>query len=282
MTIRTKWALLIASVAFGCASALAAAGPIGWWKLNETSGTTAADSSGNGNPGSIGAGVTLGAAGADGTAFRFNAFDFGSQVTVPRGDGDLAPPTTQITASAWINPSGDWSCGGFGQCAVVSNEGFPGDNTWGYGLRVIDGGMTLQWCWGTQNGPGDCAYGFYPFPANTWTNIVGTYDGAVLRAYVNGVLVATNVNAFPALDTTRDLVIGRLPSGQLGWDGGIDDVRIYDRTADSALLGQLAHLLPETKEQCKQGGWASYGVFRNQGDCVSWISTGGRNAPAGN
>ena len=33
------------------------------------------------------------------------------------------------------------------------------------------------------------------------------------------------------------------------------------------------------KESCKNGGWEAFGVFKNQGDCVSWFATGGRNAP---
>ncbi len=28
---------------------------------------------------------------------------------------------------------------------------------------------------------------------------------------------------------------------------------------------------PTTKEQCKHGGWKTYGVFKNQGDCVSFV-----------
>jgi hypothetical protein len=38
--------------------------------------------------------------------------------------------------------------------------------------------------------------------------------------------------------------------------------------------------LPETKEQCKDGGWQTYGIFKNQGDCVSFVATGGKNPPA--
>jgi hypothetical protein len=38
---------------------------------------------------------------------------------------------------------------------------------------------------------------------------------------------------------------------------------------------------PTTKDACKQGGWVSYGVFKNQGDCVSWVATGGSNPPDG-
>jgi hypothetical protein len=40
--------------------------------------------------------------------------------------------------------------------------------------------------------------------------------------------------------------------------------------------------LPNTKEDCKNGGWQGFfGVFKNQGDCVSFVATGGRNPPAG-
>ncbi len=39
--------------------------------------------------------------------------------------------------------------------------------------------------------------------------------------------------------------------------------------------------LPTSKEQCKNGGWKTYGVFKNQGDCVSFVATGGKNPPAG-
>jgi hypothetical protein len=35
------------------------------------------------------------------------------------------------------------------------------------------------------------------------------------------------------------------------------------------------------KDQCKNGGWLNYGVFKNQGDCVSFVATGGKNPPAG-
>ena len=38
---------------------------------------------------------------------------------------------------------------------------------------------------------------------------------------------------------------------------------------------------PAVKDFCKQGGWVSFGVFKNQGDCVSWVATGGANPPSG-
>ena len=39
---------------------------------------------------------------------------------------------------------------------------------------------------------------------------------------------------------------------------------------------------PTSADQCKNGGWKNYGTtFRNQGDCVSYVATGGRNQPRG-
>lgn len=35
--------------------------------------------------------------------------------------------------------------------------------------------------------------------------------------------------------------------------------------------------LPASKDGCKDGRWRTHGVFRNQGDCVSFVATGGSN-----
>jgi len=38
---------------------------------------------------------------------------------------------------------------------------------------------------------------------------------------------------------------------------------------------------PTSADQCKKGGWQTYGVFKNQGDCVSFVATKGKNKPKG-
>jgi hypothetical protein len=38
--------------------------------------------------------------------------------------------------------------------------------------------------------------------------------------------------------------------------------------------------LPASTEQCKNGGWVQFG-FKNEGGCVSFVATGGKNPPAG-
>lgn len=47
-------------------------------------------------------------------------------------------------------------------------------------------------------------------------------------------------------------------------------------TADSPTIAA-----PTSKDQCKGNGWKTFGgTFKSQGDCVSYVSTGGRNKPA--
>lgn len=39
--------------------------------------------------------------------------------------------------------------------------------------------------------------------------------------------------------------------------------------------------VPTSADQCKNGGWKSYGIFKNQGDCVSFVTTHGKNPASG-
>jgi DNA-binding beta-propeller fold protein YncE len=39
--------------------------------------------------------------------------------------------------------------------------------------------------------------------------------------------------------------------------------------------------VPTIKDQCKNGGWRNFGAFKNQGDCVSFVATKGKNPPSG-
>ena len=50
---------------------------------------------------------------------------------------------------------------------------------------------------------------------------------------------------------------------------------------DNDGVAVLAAGMPSGKDACKKGGWISFGVFKNQGDCVSWVATKGKNPPTG-
>jgi Tol biopolymer transport system component len=40
-----------------------------------------------------------------------------------------------------------------------------------------------------------------------------------------------------------------------------------------------AQIFPATKDECKDGGFERFGIFTNQGDCVSYVATKGTNGP---
>jgi hypothetical protein len=55
------------------------------------------------------------------------------------------------------------------------------------------------------------------------------------------------------------------------WDFFIDNVSFTVPTPNNPF--------PTSKSECKNGGWQSFRVFKNQGDCVSYVATEGRNLP---
>lgn len=57
-----------------------------------------------------------------------------------------------------------------------------------------------------------------------------------------------------------------------------------DADADGVGAACDTQELPRTKEDCKDEGWRAFdgaATFKNQGDCVSYVSTGAENTPAG-
>ncbi|MDX6449462.1 MAG: hypothetical protein QOK32_849 [Gaiellaceae bacterium] len=50
--------------------------------------------------------------------------------------------------------------------------------------------------------------------------------------------------------------------------------------AFASTLTETVPALPTTKDECKNGGWQTFGVFKNQGECVSFVSNGGKKPPA--
>jgi hypothetical protein len=52
--------------------------------------------------------------------------------------------------------------------------------------------------------------------------------------------------------------------------------------ADLGFQASFSSPLPTSKGQCMNGGWKNFGTtFKNQGDCVSFVATGGKNPPSG-
>ena len=78
------------------------------------------------------------------------------------------------------------------------------------------------------------------FTPNTWTHLVGTYDGTDIRCYKNGVLVSTTNHPGPIYDNDRFLTLGYFIPDY--WKGSIDDLFIYGKALSQAEVTQLYNL----------------------------------------
>jgi hypothetical protein len=72
-------------------------------------------------------------------------------------------------------------------------------------------------------------YGGSALPVNTWTHLAATYDGAMLRLYVNAVPVTAQAQSGPIGVFSGPLRIGGNASLGEYFQGRIDEVRVYNR-----------------------------------------------------
>jgi Concanavalin A-like lectin/glucanases superfamily len=73
------------------------------------------------------------------------------------------------------------------------------------------------------------ARGTSQIPLNTWTHLAVTYDGTVVRMFVDGVQVGTRAVTGSIAVSTGALRIGGNTVWPEWFDGLIDEVRIYSR-----------------------------------------------------
>jgi galactitol-specific phosphotransferase system IIB component len=198
---------------------------VGEWHFDENTGATAFDSSGKGNDGTI-SGATW-TTGKIGSALEYGG-DADHYVEVP--DSPSLDITNQITIEAWIYPTGNteiWP-------TVIDK--------YNYGIYLGEPweGQPKAYIWIMDSSGGWHDVGTYApvLPLNTWTHVVGTFDGQSLKIYYNGELQETS--NFTATIGTNDfpLRIGSSdPAVWGGWEfpfmGKIDEVRIYSYALSS-------------------------------------------------
>lgn len=91
--------------------------------------------------------------------------------------------------------------------------------------------------------------------------------------------------AFPEVSTSnlatiyRATINGQLSAGTAsGSIDGSPGSRVPPNFSENFASSGVVQLT--SKAQCADGGWQSFG-FKNQGDCVSFVATGGKNPPSG-
>ena len=189
-------------------------GLVAAYSFNEGSGSTARDSSGSGNPGTL-SNATW-ATGKYGNALNFN----GTNARVNVANSSSLQLSSGMTLEAWVNPS------------TVSSAWrdvvYKGDDN--YYLRVRRT-RTSRPAGGGTFGSGKAnsnAFGSTALTANTWSHLALTYDGGTLRLYVNGTQVGTQNRSGVIASSTNQLQIGGDSIYGQYFRGLIDEVRVYN------------------------------------------------------
>ena len=239
-----KIVCLISSVVVLCMVTSASAGLVANWALDETSGTVAADSSGNGNDGTLSADpapvwVT--------DAERGNVLEFGpglGEVNAGAGVGAGA----DLTVAFWMKPSDKEfqrpiSC----MDLADADPDYSANPGWFLMLRHDEWGDQVppnMWfrMTGTEGAwnEGDLWLDA-SWVHNAWTAVAFTFDEATdtLSGYINGVLAGTTVvpEGRSVGSLTNSLIMGH--GGTEDYQGLLDDVYIYDHVLTEAEIQGL-------------------------------------------
>jgi hypothetical protein len=205
------------------------AGLIGWWKFDETSGTTAADSSGGhhtgtlvGNakwaPGKIGGAIALDGHGSFVRIAGKTAFDMADQTTI----------------ACWVNIHSvpvEWM-------AIVTK----GDSAWRLSTDHQERKFHMSVNDYNHNDVEAISlHGTTEVNADEWHHVASVYDGKVMKLYVDGKLDATKPWAGGIAKNNSDVLIGEnVEQPNRCFDGLIGDVRIYNYALSESEIKALA------------------------------------------
>jgi len=207
---------------------------VGWWKFDEGSGTTALDSSGSGNHGTL-VGNPRWVPGMIGSALEFD----GTEDAVEIPNSDSLSITEAITIAAWTYMAANAS----GEMAIVS-KGVWGANDLPYELTEDSGGV-IFWQFYDDAGRDTCSPDSPP--VDEWHHIAATYDGTIFKCYIDAVLAEEWGYVGEMPENKRPVTIGRRSGGGTYYQGVLDEVVIYNRALDETeivpvMIGRIPEL----------------------------------------
>ena len=207
--------------------ATALGGLIGHWTLDETTGSTITDSSGNGNNGTWSDGVNNDvaeetSAGKIGTALTFDGVaGYGGDDAIDLGTTDiLTGRETSFTICSWVNLE---------TYATASEytiyKRIDGSLVGGF---LFQADSNSQWGIETNNGAWQTHYANTRLTLNQWEHICAVNDAGTLYFYLNGASDGSSAYTQPSNVAGLNQAISGGSAGA-GPDGALDDVRIYNR-----------------------------------------------------
>src|SRR5437773_6933608 len=206
----------------------------GWWKFEAGTGTSAVDSSGNANTGTL-SGTTL-PTWATGRIGLFALSTDGTGGYVTAGTGSTLNFTGSFSLAAWIYPI---TLGG-GSAGVIADRRTTG-NTVGYSFRFTTSGTGLTFILNAAAGSDQVASNSSVITLNVWQHVVVTYNttGKAVNFYVNAVGAGSGTTSTDPLTNSGSFYIGNREDLSRGFNGYIDEVRAYSRVLTSADVSTL-------------------------------------------
>jgi hypothetical protein len=208
--------------------------PVAYWRFDETSGTTAADSSGHGNDATYQGGVTLGVPGAiAGDPDTAASFD-GISGFVTAGDRFSFVGQAPFSIEAWVTAEAGATYAG----VASRNDDVGGPPSEGYILFVAptDGTFGFQRLDGSNV---STAVSMAGVSASSATHVVGTFDGLELVVYIDGEPQGMQTASFPIAGALADFVVGAEAGGSANYFAGtLDEVAVYDHALSADRVGK--------------------------------------------
>jgi hypothetical protein len=204
----------------------------GVWHLSNGTTLSASDSTSHGNNGTI-ANATAIAGQIDGGA-SFN----GSNAYVDFGGAPSLQITASMTVESWINVSGfPGATNAVGVFGMGYNWGF--NNTGWIVYLGTDGGSNHYFKWTCNNNGSDHGTGSLvtTISSGTWHHLVGTFDGATWKLYLDGTSLGSNADSTAPINNSVHVFAGALGANTgspfFNFDGLLDELRVSN-TARSA------------------------------------------------
>ncbi len=130
---------------------------------------------------------------------------------------------TAITAEAWIYPTSNTGA----YKVIIGNYNTTNNTSPQFMLRQQ--GNDVSFFIGNSSGSYAAATASNSLTLNSWQHVVGTWDGSVIKVYVNGVLGASTNWAGSMYTTSNAVYIGKNNFTNEIYQGKIDEVRVWDR-----------------------------------------------------
>ena len=209
-------------------------GLVGYWSMNENTGTVASDFSGNGNRGILTNGPTW----VDGKRGKALNFDGVNDYVGVSDQSIFSPSVNPITVSAWVKLPGDAGGGASG----------------GAGKYIVSKGAASNWEWAIEYDGGDIFLDAWLLGGtehmialytglrgdSNWRHIAITLQASVkAELFVDGISRSSDTTPSSSMGNgTATVRVGARGDGNY-FNGLIDEVRVYNRVLSAVEVSAL-------------------------------------------